>query len=116
MESGIYLLLLILLQGMAKTEAFADEEDNPFFLSAYFTAKGNKRLKGYAVKRFESPSLLSCSHACMRTEWCSSTNFKLSSKNDIKGTCELNKYALIDENAVFDEEEGNTFSLILKVI
>ena len=116
MESGKNLLLLLLLQGITKSDAFADEEDSPFSRSAFFVTKENKRLKGHVGKRFESPSLLSCSHECMINEWCTSTNFKLSSKNDDKGTCELNVHSFIDENVECHEEEGVTFSVFLKVI
>ena len=39
------------------------------------------------------------------------------SKKDGKGTCELNKHdiSLIDENAEFVDQEGVTFSMLLKV-
>ena len=41
----------------------------------------------------------------------------MSSKKDGKGTCELNKHdiSLIDENAEFVDQEGVTFSMLLKV-
>ena len=41
----------------------------------------------------------------------------MSSKKDGKGTCELNKHdiPLIDENEEFVDEEGVTFSVLLKV-
>ena len=53
----------------------------------------------------------------MRYAWCTSTNYKMSSKKDGKGTCELNKHdiSLIDENAEFVDQEGVTFSMLLKV-
>ena len=116
MESGKHLMLLLLLQGITKSDAFADEEDSPFSRSAFFVTKENKRLKGHVAKRIKSPSLLSCSHECKINEWCTSTNFKLSSKNDDKGTCELNAHSFIDENTEFHEEEGITFSMLFKVI
>ena len=116
MESGKHLLLLLLFQGITKSDAFADEEDSPFSRSAFFVTRENKRLKGHVVKRTESPSLLSCSHECNKNEWCTSTNFKLSSKNDEKGTCELNAQSFIDENTKFHEEEAVTFSMLFKVI
>ena len=116
MEGSKYLLLFILLQGMTNTEVVGTEEDSTFSGSAYFATKQNKRLKGHVVNRFESPSFLSCSLGCMRTEWCTSTNFKLSSKHDDKGTCELNAHSFIDENTEFHEEEGVTFSMLFKVI
>ena len=41
----------------------------------------------------------------------------MSSNKDGKGTCELNKHdiSLIDENAEFVDQEGVTFSMLLKV-
>ncbi len=70
------------------------------------------------MKRFESPSFMSCSQSCLRNAWCSSTNFKVSFKKDGKGTCELNKHdsSLINENTKFHEQEGVTVSMLLKVI
>ncbi|KAL9978351.1 hypothetical protein ACROYT_G015852 [Oculina patagonica] len=52
----------------------------------------------------------------MRNKWCTSTNFKLSSKNDGRGTCELNKHdiSLINDKIVFHEQEGVTFSMYFK--
>lgn len=116
MESR-HVLLLIFFEWIMYTEVFADEENSTSSRSVYFTTKENKRLKGHVVKRFESPSLLSCSNECLRTEWCASTNFKLYSKNGDKGTCELNKHdiSLINENTVFHEQEGVTFSMYFKV-
>ena len=97
---------------------FAEVKANSAFSrSSYFTTLENKQLKGYVVKRFDSPSLLSCGQQCMRYAWCTSTNYKMSSKKDGKGTCELNKHdiSLIDENAEFVDQEGVTFSMLLKV-
>ena len=83
----------------------------------FFATNENKRLNGHVVESFESPSLLSCSHSCMRTAWCTSTNFKLSSKNDGRGACELNKHdiSMIKENTNFHEKEGVTFAILSKV-
>jgi len=41
----------------------------------------------------------------------------MSSKKDDKGTCELNEHdiSLISEDSEFHEQEGITFSLLLKV-
>ena len=106
----------ILLQEMIYFVAFATKEE-PSSLTAFFTTRENKRLIGYVVKRFESRSLMSCSQSCLRNTWCTSTNFKRSSKKDAKGTCELNKHdiSLINENTKFHVEEGVTFSMLLKV-
>jgi len=97
---------------------FSAEEAVTFSRSSYFTTRENKQLKGYVVKRFDSPSLLSCGQQCMRYAWCTSTNYKMSSKTDGKGTCELNKHdiSLIDEKAFnFHDQQGVTFSRLLKV-
>ncbi|KAL9989199.1 hypothetical protein ACROYT_G003722 [Oculina patagonica] len=110
------ILLLFLFQGIIYTAAFAAVKDSTS-RSAYFTTRENKQLKGYVMKRFESPSFMSCGQSCLRNAWCSSTNFKVSSENKGgKGTCELNKHdsSLINENTKFHEEEGVTFSMLLK--
>ena len=54
---------------------------------------------------------------CMRNEWCTSTNYKMSSKKDSEGTCELNKHdvSLINENTNFLDQQDVTFSMLLKV-
>ena len=85
--------------------------------SSYFITRENKQLKEYVVKRFDSPSLLSCSQQCMRNAWCTSTNYKMSSKKDGKGTCELNKHdiSLINESANLHDQKGVIFSMLLKV-
>ena len=50
--------------------------------------------------------------------WCTSINYKMSSKKDGKGTCELNKHdiSLVNENSNFHDQPGVTFSMMLKVI
>ena len=70
------------------------------------------------MKRFDSPSLSSCSRLCMENDWCTSTNYKMSSKKDGKGTCELNKLdiSLINEKTNIYDEHGVAFSILLKVI
>ena len=95
-----------------------EDADSTFSRSSYFTTVENKQLKGYVVKRFDSPSLLSCGQQCMRYAWCTSTNYKMSSKKDGKGTCELNKHdiSLVNENNIFLQDEmGVSFALLLKV-
>ena len=83
--------------------------------SAYFTTHENQRLEGHVVEQFESPSSISCSYSCLKNPWCTSTNFNLLSEKNDQGTCELNKHVVLDENAEFHEQDGVTFSLILKV-
>ena len=102
-------LVLGLLQSIT---VFSAEEAPIFSRSSYFRTLQNKQLKGYVFKRFESPSLLSCSQQCMRNEWCTSTNYK------IEGTCELNMHdmSVIIDNSNFHDEKGATFSRLLKVI
>ncbi|XP_078381555.1 brevican core protein-like [Oculina patagonica] len=108
------LLIFFLFQ---TTFVFAAEETPTFSRSSYFRTLENMQLKGYVVKRFDSPSLLSCGQQCMRNEWCTSTNYKMSFKKDGKGTCELNKHDifLINENTHFHDQQGVTFSMFLKV-
>ena len=88
--------------------------------SAHFTTLTNKQLKGFVVKRFESPGQIWCSQSCLKNAWCTSTNFKLAPhiwKSDGKGTCELNKHdgSVVKENMHLQLEEGATFSMPLKV-
>ena len=113
--AGEKVLLFFLFQA---TFVFSAEEAATFSRSSYFTTRENKQLNGYVVKRLDSPSLLSCGQQCMRNAWCASTNYKMSSKKDGKGTCELNKHdiSLIDEKANFHDQQGVTFSMLLKVI
>ena len=115
MASKKTILFLLLVQ----TPAVIFSEDNLIFSrSFHFKPWENKQLMGYVVKRFDSPSLLSCGQQCLRNAWCTSTNFKLSSKKDGEGTCELNKHdiSVVNENNKFSDQEGVTFSLLLKVI
>ena len=115
--------LLILFQGMVKFVVLATEQDSTASRSAYFTTQENLRLKGHVVKRFESASLMSCSHSCLKHAWCTSTNFMAPSRMNEKGTCELNKHGTIDihtqtaslTSTKFDKQQGATFSLLLKV-
>ena len=111
------MLKLNLLQAIAVIFAEVNADPATFSRSLYFTKRENKQLKGYVVKQFVSLSLLSCDQQCMRYAWCTSTNYKMSSKKDGKGTCELNKHdiSLIDENAELTDEQGVTFSMPLKV-
>ena len=108
-------LIFFLLQS---TAIFSAEEKFISARSSYFQLRENKQLKGYVVKRFDSPSLLSCSQQCVRNAWCTSTNYKMSSKKDGKGTCELNKHdiSLMNENANFYDQQGVTFVMMVKVI
>ena len=106
----------IFFEGLVEFAAFAAKEE-PSSRTAYFTTWENKRLLGYVVKQFESQSLMSCSQLCFRNGWCTSTNFIMSSKKDDKGTCELNEHdiSLRNEDNEFHEQEGITFSMLLKV-
>ena len=108
------LLIFFLLQS---TAVFSTNENSISSRSSYFEIIENKQLKGYVVERFDSPSLLSCGQQCMRYAWCTSTNYKMSSKKDGKGTCELNKHdiSLINENINFHDQQGVAFLMMLKV-
>ena len=81
-----HLLLFILFQRTITTQVFSDKEDPAYYRSAFFETKENKRLYGHVFKRFESPSLISCTRSCIETDWCSSTNFKVSPKDEHNGT------------------------------
>ena len=93
-------------------------EGNSVSRSSYFETRENKQLIGYVVKRFDSPSLLSCVQQCLRNARCTSTNFKFSSKKDGEGTCELNKHDISvvnGDNINLHDQEGVIFSILLKV-
>ena len=111
-----HLLLFVLFQRTISAQTFSDEEDPARSRSAFFETKENKRLYGHVFERFASPSLISCTRSCLETDWCSSTNFKVSSKDEDNGACELNQHSSIDENTAFNDEEGVTFSMPTKVI
>ena len=100
------------------TAVFSTEDNSISSRSSYFEIRENKQLEGYVVKRFDSPSLLSCGRQCMENAWCTSTNYKMSSKKEGKGTCELNKHdiSLIHKNTNILDQQGVTFSMMLKVI
>ena len=59
--------------------------------SAYFKSSKNKYLAGQAVKKIDSPSLISCCQACLEHSWCTSANFKESFGMSSNGSCELIK-------------------------
>ena len=108
-------LLIILHETLFNTTAvFAAEENSR---SGYVVTRVNKRLPGHVLKRFGSPSLMSCSQSCLRNSWCTSTNFKESFKPGDKGTCELNKHdsAPIKEDTELVDQQGVTFSMFRKV-
>ena len=50
----------------------AEEESR----SSYIVAQENKRFHDYAVKRIDSTDEMSCSQACLRHSWCTSSNLK----------------------------------------
>ncbi|CAH3123432.1 unnamed protein product, partial [Porites lobata] len=54
---------------------------------------------------------MSCSQACLRHSWCTSSNFKESS-----GNCELNKheFSTTDDDTKLTDNPGTTFSMFLK--
>ncbi|KAL9962516.1 hypothetical protein ACROYT_G031623 [Oculina patagonica] len=107
-------LFIVLFHGMINIAVFAAKEDSTPSRSAFLKMLENKRLKGHVVKQFESPSLMSCSHSCLRNSWCTSTNFKVPSDKNSKGTCELNKHGAIVANTRFHDQKGVTFSMVLK--
>ena len=108
-------LLFVLFQGMVTVIIYAADEDSKLSRSLFFMMLEDKRLQGHVVKRFESLSLTSCSRSCLRNSWCTSTNFMIPSEENVKGTCELSKHGAIDENTELYDQQGVTFSLLLKV-
>jgi len=109
------LAFLPLFQGMVIVCYGAAQQNTTLIRSAYFSTHENHELDGYVVAQFESPSSISCSYSCLKNPWCISTNFKLLSEKNGKGTCELKKHGTLDENTELHEQDGVTFSLILKV-
>ena len=108
-------VFFVLVQEVLYIAIFAAEEHSNSANSAFIKTFENKRLKGHVIKQFTSPSLMSCSHSCLRNAWCTSTNFKEPSEKNGKGSCELNKHGAIDENTKLHVEQGVTFSMRLKV-
>ena len=107
-------LFIILREFLMKATVFAVKENSR---SAKFATRVNKRLPGHVVSHFASPSLISCSQSCLKSSWCTSTNFKESLKQGGKGTCELNKRekAPIGEDTELVDQPGVSFSMFLKV-
>ena len=105
----------ILLQGKYNGVFAVEQDAATFSRSAFFTMQENKRLEGHVFKQFKTFSLISCHHSCFKNDWCTSTNFKESSEKNGKGICELNKHEANDENRGLSDEQGVTFSLLLKV-
>ncbi len=97
----LQVLIFFLLQA---TSFFSAEQIFTPSRSSYFTTMENKKLKGYVVKRLESPSLVSCGQQCLRNTWCTSINYKMFSENEGKGTCELNKHNISLINNLISRE------------
>ena len=110
----IFLLFILHEILFNATAVFAAAENSR---SGYFVTREKKRLAGHVMKRFGSPSLMSCSQSCLRNSWCTSTNFKESFKQNDTGTCELNKHesAAINEDTELVDQPGVSFSIFLKV-
>ena len=84
----------------------AEEESR----SSYIVAQENKRLHDYAVKRIDSTDEMSCSQACLRHSWCTSSNLK-----GFSGKCELNKHDFsitADDDTKLRDNTGTTFSVL----
>ena len=107
--------LFFVFHGIMHLIIVAAAKQLPISRRAIFSIRENMRLKGHVVDSFNSPSLTSCSHSCLRNSWCSSTNFKKPSKENDQGTCELNQHGFLDEDAEFQDEQGVTYSMFLKV-
>ncbi|KAL9975165.1 hypothetical protein ACROYT_G012291 [Oculina patagonica] len=100
---------LIAIQEILLSVTVFASDDTSSSRSAYIETQENMRLKGHVVQRFKSPSLMACSHSCVKNAWCTSTNFH-------KTTCELNKHEMttINDDTKLYGREGSTFSLFLK--
>lgn len=87
--------------------------------SAYFITRQNKRFASQAVKKIDSSSLMTCSQACLRHSWCTSTNFQefSSTSKNSKGNCELNKheFSTLHLDAKLADQPGSTFTRVFQV-
>ena len=92
---------------------FAIEEN---VKSAYSIVKENKRITNQTFKTVGSSSLMSCSQACLRQSWCTSTNYVFL-KRSSEGNCEQNKhkFSSINDDIKLTDESGTTFTMFLKV-
>lgn len=119
MEAKKVLLVLFFREIMntAVLNAVGEPSENLNSRSALFVSRENTRLKGHVIKRFEAPSLISCSHSCVSKAWCTSTNFRAYSNKDGKGHCELNKHerSVMNEDDKLQSRQGFTFSAFLQV-
>ena len=109
--------LIIVLKEIVINVTVSAVEQTSLSRSAFIETRKNKRLPGHVMKRSTSPSSMSCSQSCLRNSWCTSTNFKKSSKQSDKGICELNKHGsgLVNGENKLVDEPGVTFSMPLKV-
>ena len=114
---GRQILFFILFQVMINLAVLLVEGTSRSSRSAYFITRENKRLNDHVVKRFTPASLMCCGLSCLKTSWCTSVNFEISSENG-KGTCELNSYeiSITGATAKLHDQQGVIFSMILKVI
>ena len=112
------ILVVLLVQTPSVSVGANANHDSKLPSSSQFKLWENKQLLGYSFKRFDSPSLILCNQQCSRNQRCASTNFKLSSKKDGQGTCELNNHEMFvaDGNINFGDRDGVTFSVRLLVI
>ena len=107
--------LFIIFNGfLMYATVFAVEENSR---SAKLATRVNKGLLSHVVSHFASPSLMSCSQSCLKSSWCTSTNFKESLKQGGKGNCELNKRenAPMGEDTELVDQPGVSFSKFFKV-
>ena len=110
------LLALFLLRGIVfNADAAASHSLEGRYIEGALLTRLHFRLDGHVFYTLRAPSLLSCSHFCLRDSRCISTNFKLPVQ-DRKGVCELNGAGVLDvsENHL-KPEEGVVFSEYGKV-
>lgn len=108
--------LFILLQEKVNVSVCTAIGNSPISFSSYFMVKENLWLEDKIIERLESPDIVSCNRLCMKTAWCTSTNYKMPTSQEGMGTCELNRHGAIDMNTRnLRKQQGATFSLLLKV-
>ncbi|XP_078380600.1 retinoschisin-like isoform X2 [Oculina patagonica] len=116
-EKILFFTLFQVMINSTVLKALEEPSMTPNSRSAFFVSRKNTRLVGHVIKWLKASSLTSCSQLCVSKSWCTSTNFITYFNKDGKGTCELNKHdskPLIDEFEKLQNQQGVTFSLLLK--
>ena len=89
MDKFLSFLVVVFVSKILASQTIAWDENS---LSRPVITRNHRRLNGFTFNTFHSTSLASCGLLCQRNSRCVSTNFrKVSSLEETKGICELNK-------------------------